>query len=303
MLHELRMRADDFDILHFHLDFEHFPLFHDIADRTLTTLHSRLDRPDLHVIHGAISNMPLVSISNHQRRPMPAARWAGTVYHGLPRDLYSLPASSSDRDYLAFLGRICPEKRPDRAIRIAQAAGLPLKIAAKIDANDSEYFDQQIRPLLDGSFVEFVGEIGEAEKASFLGGARALLFPIDWPEPFGLVLIEAMACGTPVIAWGHGAVREIIEDGTTGFIVDSIEAAIDAIGKLSLLDSQSIRRAFETRLSVEQMTDCYLKIYRALVASGDAVRIPVTGATPECMRGRPLPAPASLPSGATRAKS
>jgi glycosyltransferase involved in cell wall biosynthesis len=196
---------------------------------------------------------------------MPPVRWAGTIYHGLPRDLYSPPATSAPRDYLAFLGRICPEKRPYRAIRIAQGAGLPLKIAAKIDANDIGYFEERIRPLIDTPLVEFVGEIGEADKATFLRGARALLFPIDWPEPFGLVMIEAMACGTPVIAWGHGSVPEIIENGVTGFIVDRVDAAVDAVTRLSQLASCRIRQTFESRFSVERMADCYLNLYRELV--------------------------------------
>jgi glycosyltransferase involved in cell wall biosynthesis len=201
------LRADEFEILHFHLDFEHLPLFRDVADRTLTTLHSRLDRPDLHLLYKAIPDMPLVSISNFQRQSMPPVRWAGTVYHGLPRDLYSPPEPVAPRPYLAFLGRISPDKRPDRAAPIAQRAGLPLKIAAKVDVEDTLYFEEKIRPLIDNRMVEFVGEIGETEKGPFLGRARALLFPIDWPEPFGLVMIEAMACGTPVIAWGRNSVH------------------------------------------------------------------------------------------------
>jgi len=267
MLDEVRRRSRDFDILHFHLDFLHFPMFRDMAHRTLTTLHGRLDRDDLQEVHRTFPDMPLVSISDDQRRPMPPVRWAGTVYHGLPRGLHTPPGSNGQRSYLAFLGRISPEKRVDRAIRIALRAGMPLKIAAKVDEADTDYFDEQIHPLLDNPNIEFVGEIGEDEKAAFLGGSRALLFPIDWPEPFGLVMIEAMACGTPVIAWPCGSVPEIVDDGVTGFLVDSIEAAAGAIARTDLLDPHRIRKTFEERFSVERMTDCYLELYRSLLRS------------------------------------
>jgi glycosyltransferase involved in cell wall biosynthesis len=210
MLDEVRRRADDFDVIHFHIDLLHFPLIRDFADRTLTTLHGRLDLPDLKPFYAAFPEVPLVSISDNQRQPMPAVNWAATVPHGLPRDLLPF-APRPNGGYLAFLGRISPEKRPDRAIDIAARAGLPLKIAAKVDNVDRAYWDTVIAPLVARyDNVEFVGEIDEGRKASFLGNARALLFPIDWPEPFGLVMIEAMACGTPVIAWNCGSVPEVI---------------------------------------------------------------------------------------------
>lgn len=266
MLDDVRRRASEFDILHFHIDFYHFPLFREMAGRTVTTLHGRLDLPDLPTLYRAFPEMPLVSISNDQRRPLPLVNWAATVYHGLPRDLMSFD-SGGNRYYLAFLGRISPEKRPDRAIEIARRAGLPLKIAAKVDAADQLYFEEKIKPLLDDPLVEFVGEIGEADKAAFLGGAIALLFPIDWPEPFGLVMIEAMACGTPVIAWRRGSVPEIIEDDVTGYVVDSIDAAVAAVPLAMQLDSAAVRRRFEARFTAERMAEDYLRIYRSLVGA------------------------------------
>ena len=219
MLHEVRRRADEFDVLHFHVDLLHFPLFEDCADRTLTTLHGRLDLKDLAEAYRCWPRFPLVSISDHQRRPLRFANWLGTVYHGMPQRLYPFSPCASG-GYLAFLGRISPEKRPDRAIAIARATGMRLKIAAKVDNADRAYFHDRIEPLLDDPLVEFIGEIGDADKPRFLGDAVALLFPIDWPEPFGLVMIEAMACGTPVIAWGCGSVPEVVELGFTGWIVD-----------------------------------------------------------------------------------
>lgn len=212
--------------------------------------------------------MPLVSISDSQRLPLRWANWFGTVPHGLPRDLYQ--RGDGKGGYLAFLGRISPEKRPDRAIRIAQAAGLPLRIAAKVDKADVEYYDSVIRPLLADPNVEFVGEIGEAEKGAFLGEAVALLFPIDWPEPFGLVMIEAMACGTPVIAFNQGSVPEVIEDGLTGFIVDDIDAAVEAIGRIGTIDRSKVRARFEDRFSAERMARDYLGLYRRLLEGADA---------------------------------
>jgi len=264
MLDEVRRRADDFDVIHFHVDLLQFPLIRDFADRTLTTLHGRLDLPDLKPFYAAFPEVPLVSISDSQRRPMPAVSWAGTVPHGLPRDL--LPFSPRPKgDYLAFLGRISPEKRPDRAIEIAARAGLPLRIAAKVDKVDRAYWDMVIAPLVARhDNVEFIGEIGEAEKASFLGNARALLFPIDWPEPFGLVMIEAMACGTPVIAWNCGSVPEVVDDGVTGFIVGDEAAAVAAVGRAAMLDRAEVRAVFERRFTVERMAMDYLSIYRGL---------------------------------------
>ena len=260
MLDEVRRRVDDFDLLHFHVDLLHFPLFADVAGRTLTTLHGRLDLKDLPGTYRRWPHFPLVSISDHQRRPLRFAHWAGTVYHGLPERLYRFSPVASG-GYLAFLGRISPEKRPDRAIAIARAAGLPLKIAAKVDNVDREYFETTIAPLLDDPLVEFVGEIGDAEKPAFLGGASALLFPIDWPEPFGLVMIEAMACGTPVVAWNCGSVPEVVEDGVTGRIVDGVEAAAEAVREVVGYDRRRIRATFERRFSATAMARRYEDLY------------------------------------------
>jgi len=263
MLDEVRRRAHEFDILHFHMDLFHFPTFTDIAGQTVTTLHGRLDLPDLQPFYRRFRDFPLVSISNDQRGPLPGAHWAGTVYHGLPLELHRF-VPTTDQGYLAFLGRISPEKRPDRAIEIARRTGLPLRIAAKVDNADRAYFEQQIEPLLADPLVEFVGEIGDADKSEFLGNARALLFPIDWPEPFGLVVIESMACGTPVIAFARGSVPEIVEDGVTGFIVDNIEEAVRAVRRIPELDRREVRRRFEQRFSAGRMASDYLEIYRQL---------------------------------------
>lgn len=268
MLEEVRRRSDAFDVVHFHLDLLHYPFFSDRAERTLTTLHGRLDLKDLAEAYRRWPQFPLVSISNHQRAPIPGANWFGTVHHGLPETLY--PFVERPRgDYLAFLGRISPEKRLDRAIRIARRAGLPLKIAAKVDAADKEYFQQEIRPLLDAPGVEFVGEICDAEKAGFLGDALALLFPIDWPEPFGLVMIEAMACGTPVIGWRCGSVPEVLEDGVTGRIIASEDEAVAAVGQVAALDRRLIRATFERRFSSDVMAQGYVELYWRLLADSD----------------------------------
>lgn len=264
MLDEVRRRAGEFDIIHFHIDLWHFPLVRSFANRTLTTLHGRLDLPDLKPFYAAFPELPLVSISDSQRRPLPPVNWMATVPHGLPRDLLPFTAQPSG-GYLAFLGRISPEKRPDRAIEIAVRAGLPLKIAAKVDAFDRAYWRDVVAPLVERhGNVEFIGEVDEAQKAAFLGNARALLFPIDWPEPFGLVMIEAMACGTPVIAYRAGSVPEVIEDGVTGFIVRSEAEAAAAVERLPMLDRRRVRGAFERRFTVERMADDYLAIYRRL---------------------------------------
>src|SRR5579862_7869077 len=255
MLHRVRQRAAEFDMLHFHTDCLHFPLFSEIAEKTLTTLHGRLDLPGLSRVMREFATMPLASISDAQRRPLAWANWLGTVHHGLPEGRYSLGQGGAG--YLAFLGRISPEKRVDRAIEIARRTGQPLRIAAKVDPNDQAYFDRSVRPLLREPFVEFIGEIGDADKNEFLGRASALLFPIDWPEPFGLVLIEAMATGTPAIAFGDGAVREIIEDGVTGFIVSDVESAAAAVPKALQLDRAIIRRRFEERFAVGRMARDY----------------------------------------------
>jgi glycosyltransferase involved in cell wall biosynthesis len=265
MLDEVMRRADDFDVLHFHIDLLHFPLIRDFAGRTMTTLHGRLDLPDLRPFHAAFPEIPLVSISRAQRRPLPhGVNWVDNVPHGLPARLLSFTASPTG-GYLAFLGRISPEKRPDRAIEIAMRAGLPLKIAAKVDAADQAYWDKVIAPMIrTHGNVEFVGEIDERLKAEFLGQARGLLFPIDWPEPFGLVMIEAMACGTPVVAFRAGSVPEVIDEGVTGLVVDTVEEAVAAVGRLGELDRGRVRATFEKRFTVERMADNYLAVYHGL---------------------------------------
>jgi glycosyltransferase involved in cell wall biosynthesis len=264
MLDQARKRADEFDVLHFHIDYLHYPLFKELAPRTVTTVHGRQDMPDLPVVYAAFPAFGLVSISNAQRRPWPHGSWLRTIHHGVPAHLYPF-APNANASYLAFLGRICPEKRPDRAIEIAKRAGLPLKIAAKVDRVDQTYFDEEIRPLLDHPLIDFVGEISEQEKAAFLGGARAVLFTIDWPEPFGLAMIEAMACGTPVIAWRRGSVPEVIEHGVSGFIVDDVDQAVGAVAHLDYLDRKRIRSRFEQRFTAERMAKDYLAVYSSLV--------------------------------------
>ena len=266
MLDRVRARAHEFDILHFHIDQFHFPIFRPIANRTVTTLHGRQDLPDLRVLYFGFPEMPLVSISDAQRQPIPSANFAATIHHGLPTQLHR-PNTSSNGGYLAFLGRISQEKRVDRAIQIARAANLPLKIAAKIDRTDESYFRDVVAPLLNQPGVEFVGEINEREKSSFLGNARALLFPIDWPEPFGLVMIEAMACATPVLAFGHGSVPEIIENGRTGYVVRSVEEAIAKLPNVLAIDRDLVHRCFMTRFSANRMAKDYVKVYRKLIAA------------------------------------
>ncbi|HLT02980.1 MAG TPA: glycosyltransferase family 4 protein [Geminicoccaceae bacterium] len=277
MLDRVRRRAHEFDVLHFHIDYLHFPLFRDIAASTLTTQHGRLDLPDLSVAYRVFTEFPLVSISDDQRRPCPHWNWVRTIHHGLPLNL--LAFSPEPRGgYLAFLGRICPEKRPDHAIEIARRTGVPLKIAAKVDPVDRAYFEEVIRPLLDDPLVEYVGEIGEREKAAFLGDALAVLFPIDWPEPFGLVMIEAMACGTPVIAYRRGSVPEVIDHGWTGFIVDDLDGAVAAVGQVEELDRSMIRARFEQRFTTERMAKDYLEAYKSLTTvPGLQVRSPLLG--------------------------
>jgi glycosyltransferase involved in cell wall biosynthesis len=263
MIDKVRERAEEFDILHFHIDLFHFPVFRSLAARTLTTLHGRQDLGDLKPFYSRFGEMPLVSISNDQRKPLPHANFVKTIHHGIPPDLHrpSFPQGS----YLAFLGRISPEKRPDRAIRISRAAGIPLKIAAKVDQIDKDYFRNDILPLIEGSGVEFIGEINEREKTKFLGDAAALLFPVDWPEPFGLVMIEAMACGTPVLAFRCGSVPEIIEDGITGKVVDSEDEAIAALPAILALDRRAVRRRFEERFTSARMAKDYVSTYRRLL--------------------------------------
>lgn len=264
MLERVLRRADEFDVLHFHLDYMPFSLFTRQPVPHVTTLHGRLDLPEIWGHYELHRQVPLISISDSQRRPMAWANWARTIHHGLPLDLVR-PVEGAKPSYLAFLGRISPEKRVDRAIEIAGRAGLPIKIAAKVDRADRDYFEQTIEPLLKQPHVEFIGEIGDHQKAEFLSNAHALLFPIDWPEPFGLVMIEAMACGVPVIAYRHGSVPEVLEDGLTGYIVDGMEEAVEAVAKLPLLSRPAIRRRFEQRFTARRMAEDHVALYERLV--------------------------------------
>jgi len=263
MIDKVHERAEEFDVLHFHIDLYHFPLFRPLAVRTMTTLHGRQDLGDLKPFYSRFGEMPLVSISNDQRKPLPHANFVATIHHGIPPDLYR--PRFEQGDYLAFLGRISPEKRPDRAIRIARAAGIPLKIAAKVDKVDEDYFRNAILPLIEGPGVEFIGEINEREKTKFLGEAAALLFPVDWPEPFGLVMIEAMACGTPVLAFRCGSIPEVIEDGVNGKIVDSEEEAIGALPGVLSYDRRAVRQLFEERFTAKRMAEDYVSAYHQLL--------------------------------------
>lgn len=269
MMEAVRRRADEFDVLHFHLDYWSFSLFSRQRTPYVTTMHGRLDLPEWVPMFDLFPNAPLVSISDAQRRPLPQARYVGTVLHGLPENL--LTPQPGPKDYLAFLGRIAPEKGPDKAIRIARACGIPLKIAAKVDRVDQAYFDEVIRPMLAGGGVEMIGEINDAQKPEFLSGAKALLMPIDWPEPFGLVMIEAMACGTPVIAFNRGSVPEIVEDGVSGFIVEDERGAMSAVDRLSKLSRATVRQRFEHRFTARRMAEDYLSIYRSLAGEDRSV--------------------------------
>jgi glycosyltransferase involved in cell wall biosynthesis len=257
-----------FDVIHFHCDYLHFPLLRRYSCPSVTTLHGRLHVPDLGPLLAEYPDAPLVSISDDQRRPIPDANWQATIYHGLPRDLHTYRERPGE--YLAFLGRISPEKRVDRAIEIARQAGMKLKLAARIYPEERAYFQQTIEPLLrdSESWVEFLGEVGGREKDEFLGNAHALLFPIDWPEPFGLVMIEAMACGTPVIGWRKGAVPEVITESVTGFIVDSVEEAVRAVGRVSSLSRRDCRKVFEERFDAARMARDYVEVYRRLAHAG-----------------------------------
>ena len=271
MLEYVLRDAAEFDVVHYHVDYLHFPMSRRQQVPNVTTLHGRLNIPDLIPLYQEFSDMPVVSISDAQRAPLPWINWQATVHHGLPRDLYSL--RQEPKEYLAFLGRISPEKRVDRAITIARRTGFNLKIAAKIDAADSEYFAGCVQPMLRSSLVEFVGEIGEAEKQDFLGNARALLFPIDWPEPFGLAMIEAMACGTPVIAYRNGSVPEVIDDGVTGFLVESIEEAVSAVGRLAGISRRRCREVFEKRFTAGRMASDYVTVYEQLMNQNEPITI------------------------------
>jgi len=263
MLQEVRARMSEFDVLHFHVDMIHFPFFEECAERTLTTLHGRLDLKDLPGVYRRWRQFPLASISMDQRRPLRNANWLGCVHHGMPDSLCGF-TEHPQGDYLAFLGRISPEKRVDRAIAIARRVGLPLKVAAKVDTADKAYFEREIEPLLAHANVEFVGEINDAQKPAFLGNARALLFPIDWPEPFGLVMIEAMACGTPVVAWNCGSVPEVIDEHVTGRIVDNEDDAVAATREVIGYDRRAVRATFERRFTARAMADRYVQLYDRL---------------------------------------
>jgi glycosyltransferase involved in cell wall biosynthesis len=267
MLSEVRRRADEFDVIHVHLShFIHFPVLADVAAKTVTTPHGRLDYADLPGAYACWPFFPMISISMRQRQPLADARWVGNVYHGLPLELF-LRRPPGRGEYLAFLGRMSRDKRPDRAIEIARRAGMKLKIAAKIGDDDNRYYRETIKPLLGGD-IEFIGEVNEQAKIEFLADAAALLFPIDWPEPFGLVVIEAMAFGVPVVAWKEGAMPEIVDEGETGFVVDTIEAAVEAVASCAKLDRNHVRQVFERRFSAERMVSDYEAIYGAL-ASGN----------------------------------
>ncbi|MGO4741263.1 glycosyltransferase family 4 protein [Bosea sp. 2KB_26] len=271
MLAKVRERAASFDIIHFHLDLLQHEVFTDLAHKCVTTLHGRLDLSDFLQVYEAYPQMPLISISDCQRKPMPAtANWLATVHHGLGPGL--CPFDRRGGDYLAFLGRIAPEKRPDRAIEIAKRAGMPLKIAAKVDPVDEEYFRTRIMPLLDHPLIEFIGEIDEVQKSAFLGGARALLFPIDWPEPFGLVMIEAMAAGTPVIAWRNGSVPEVVKDGVSGILVDSIAEAVATAQHSGAIDRFAVRQHFENHFTAARMATDYLDAFNRLLDSSSESR-------------------------------
>jgi glycosyltransferase involved in cell wall biosynthesis len=293
MLEQVKRLAGHFDVLHFHTDLVHFPVYSGTGDATLTTLHGRQDLFELREFYTTFPDMPLVSISDAQRAPIPTANFAGTVFHGIPADLLA-PSFRPAGGYLAFVGRIAPEKGVDRAIEIARAVGMPLKIAAKVDRADEIYFRERIAPLLTTGGVKFIGEINEGQKARFLGEAAALLFPIDWPEPFGLVMIEAMACATPVLAFDRGSVREVIDQGVTGCIVGSVQEAIQAVAWTVQLDRKAVRRRFIQRFTARRMADEYIRLYRIMIAQRSHANVfPMTRALtvrrgPEQQQMQPL---------------
>lgn len=266
--HTLQMQAilenaEDFDIIHFHNDYIHYPLSKNSSYVHVSTLHGRLDTPEQKLIYQKYNSLPLVSISNNQRRPIRSANWVSTIYHGLPEDLYR--QGSGEGGYLAFIGRISPEKRPDRAIEIAKRTGIKLKIAAKVDKADEQYYETVIKPMLDHPLIEYIGEIGEAQKGEFLGNAIALLFPIDWPEPFGMVMIEAMANGTPVVAFNCGSVPEVLDHGVSGFIVDSVDRAVQAVESIQIIKRHNCRKMFEEKYTAKVMANNYLRVYERLI--------------------------------------
>jgi glycosyltransferase involved in cell wall biosynthesis len=267
MVEEVLDRLPEFDVVHWHIDYLPFALNHRLDYPRLSTLHGRLDTPELQSIYRWYRREPLVSISDNQRRPLPGVNWLSTVYHGLPRDLHTL--REQPEDYLAFVGRMSPEKGIERAIEIAKRAELPLKIAAKVDGKDQVYFDAVLRPLLDHPLIEYIGEVGEADKGALLGGARALVFPIDWPEPFGMVMIESMAVGTPVVAWPCGSVPEIVDAGRSGYVVDSVESAVQAVRDSERLSRCTVRETFEQRFTAARMAADYLALYHDLCENAD----------------------------------
>lgn len=266
-LMEVVRMADKFDVVHFHTDYQHFPVWRFQSTMALTTMHGRIDMPDLDLIFEEFAEMPLISISNSQRLPHPNASWKATVYNGTPGDFYTL--RDQPGDYFAFLGRFCPEKGPAEAIEIAKRCGVPLKMAAKIDHADRAFFDHVVKPHLDDPLIEFIGEVDECGKDELLGGAKALLFPIAWPEPFGLVMTEAMACGTPVIARRYGSVDEVMKNGVSGFVIDTIDQAVEAVQKLDQIGRRACRQYFDDHFSVQRMTDGYLDVYENLAAAGE----------------------------------
>ena len=267
-LERVAAQAGRFDVIHWHLDFFPFPMGRRLAIPQVTTLHGRLDIPDLQPVYDEFGDMAVVSISDDQRAPLPQAGWVGTVHHGLPPNEFQV--SEEPGDYLVFLGRISPEKRADRAVEVARRAGMTLRIGAKVDPVDAAYFEENVEPLLAHDHVEWVGEVAGQDKADLLRGAAALLFPIDWAEPFGLVMIESMACGTPVIAYRSGSVPEVVDDGVTGFIVGSIDESVEAVRRLGELDRGAVRRRFDERFTAERMVHDYLAIYERLLAGFDA---------------------------------
>ena len=264
--------AGDFDVIHSHLDFLGFPLARRNPRPVVTTLHGRLDLPELQPVFREYSEMPLISISDAQRRPLPWANWQATIHHGLPAHLYTY--HSQPQGYLAFLGRISPEKRPDHAIEVSKRTGLPLRIAAKVDPADLQYYRSEIEPLLDHPLIEFIGEISDSEKNDFVGNALALVCPYDWPEPFGLVLIEALACGTPVLAYRRGSIPEVIEDGITGFVCENLSEMVASVERLGRIDRQRCRASFEQRFTADRMARDYIALYERIIEDRVAVTTP-----------------------------
>jgi glycosyltransferase involved in cell wall biosynthesis len=278
MTEHVRRRAHEFDVLHFHIDYWPNSLFTRQGTPFVTTLHGRLDLPELGAVYRYFPDVPLISISNNQRTPLSDVNWAATVYHGLPEKLLTPQPPQPEQDqYLAFLGRISPEKGIERAVRIAAACGMKLKVAAKVDVADKKYYEAEVAPLLATANVEFIGEINDAQKPAFLSGAKALLTPIDWPEPFGLVMIEAMACGCPVIAFRRGSVPEVMDDGLTGFVVDTVEEAVAAVARLPELDRKAVRRQFEKRFTARRMAEDYVRVYERLIRARQQPKLRAVG--------------------------